>query len=113
MSVSKTAYSDHLIRVPETYLSGQSRRTDLAYAIAASRTARAPEHSHVHTPALRISCQSTVLMLRGLDSWHIDTIMNFTSGAGPTELLSLDNIREQLIRLEDTIIFCAYLVNCP
>jgi chorismate mutase len=52
-------------------------------------------------------------MLRGLDSWHTDTIMNFTSGAGPTELLSLDNIREQLIRLEDTIIFCAYLVNCP
>lgn len=32
--------------------------------------------------------------------------MNFTSGAGPSELLSLDHIRSQLIRLEDTIIFC-------
>lgn len=32
--------------------------------------------------------------------------MNFTSGAGVSELLSLDHIRSQLIRLEDTIIFC-------
>ena len=40
-------------------------------------------------------------------TWHLDTIMNFTSGAGTKELLSLDNIREQLIRLEDTIIFRA------
>ncbi|KAK1923164.1 chorismate mutase [Papiliotrema laurentii] len=31
--------------------------------------------------------------------------MNFTSGAGVSELLSLDHIRSQLIRLEDTIIF--------
>jgi chorismate mutase len=31
--------------------------------------------------------------------------MNFTSGAPVSELLSLDRIREQLIRLEDTIIF--------
>lgn len=47
-------------------------------------------------------------MLHDLSSWHLTTIMNFTSGAGPTELLSLDNIREQLIRLEDTIIFCTW-----
>lgn len=33
--------------------------------------------------------------------------MNFTSGADVSELLSLDRIRNQLIRLEDTIIFCA------
>lgn len=32
--------------------------------------------------------------------------MNFTSGAEVSELLSLDTIRSQLIRLEDTIIFC-------
>ena len=32
--------------------------------------------------------------------------MNFTSGADVSELLSLDRIRGQLIRLEDTIIFC-------
>lgn len=32
--------------------------------------------------------------------------MNFTSGATSSEILSLDNIRNQLIRLEDTIIFC-------
>ncbi|WRT70794.1 chorismate mutase [Kwoniella shivajii] len=31
--------------------------------------------------------------------------MNFTSGADVSELLSLDHIRNQLIRLEDTIIF--------
>ncbi|WWC72668.1 chorismate mutase [Kwoniella pini CBS 10737] len=31
--------------------------------------------------------------------------MNFTSGAAVSELLSLDHIRNQLIRLEDTIIF--------
>ncbi|WVQ63419.1 chorismate mutase [Kwoniella botswanensis] len=31
--------------------------------------------------------------------------MNFTSGAEVSELLSLDHIRNQLIRLEDTIIF--------
>ncbi|WVQ86135.1 chorismate mutase [Cryptococcus sp. DSM 104549] len=31
--------------------------------------------------------------------------MNFTTGADPKELLSLDSIRSQLIRLEDTIIF--------
>ncbi|WWC92403.1 chorismate mutase [Kwoniella dendrophila CBS 6074] len=31
--------------------------------------------------------------------------MNFTSGADVSELLSLDHIRTQLIRLEDTIIF--------
>jgi chorismate mutase len=34
--------------------------------------------------------------------------MNFTSGAPVSELLSLDLIREQLIRLEDTIIFRQY-----
>lgn len=33
--------------------------------------------------------------------------MNFTSGADAAELLSLNTIRNQLIRLEDTIIFCA------
>jgi chorismate mutase len=32
--------------------------------------------------------------------------MNFTTGAGASELLALDHIRAQLIRLEDTIIFC-------
>jgi len=32
--------------------------------------------------------------------------MNFTTGATALEILSLDNIRNQLIRLEDTIIFC-------
>jgi chorismate mutase len=32
--------------------------------------------------------------------------MNFTSGAAASELLSLEHIRSQLIRLEDTIIFC-------
>ncbi|ODO05894.1 chorismate mutase [Cryptococcus amylolentus CBS 6273] len=32
--------------------------------------------------------------------------MNFTSGADASQLLSLDHIRSQLIRLEDTIIFC-------
>ena len=52
-------------------------------------------------------------MLHDLSSWHLTTIMNFTSGAGPTELLSLDNIREQLIRLEDTIIFCTYHIHGP
>lgn len=31
--------------------------------------------------------------------------MNFTTGADPSELLSLNTIRNQLIRLEDTIIF--------
>lgn len=31
--------------------------------------------------------------------------MNFTNGANASELLSLDVIRNQLIRLEDTIIF--------
>nr|ODN83899.1 chorismate mutase [Cryptococcus depauperatus CBS 7841] len=31
--------------------------------------------------------------------------MNFTSGVNPSEILSLDSIRSQLIRLEDTIIF--------
>lgn len=34
------------------------------------------------------------------------TMMNFTTGANTSELLSLDRIRSQLIRLEDTIIFC-------
>lgn len=34
--------------------------------------------------------------------------MNFTSGANEAELLSLDRIRGQLIRLEDTIIFCPH-----
>lgn len=33
--------------------------------------------------------------------------MNLTTGATIPELLALDNIRTQLIRLEDTIIFCA------
>jgi chorismate mutase len=33
--------------------------------------------------------------------------MNLTTGASIPELLALDNIRTQLIRLEDTIIFCA------
>jgi len=37
-----------------------------------------------------------------------NTIMNFTTGATSREILSLDNIRNQLIRLEDTIIFCVY-----
>ncbi|GFZ51414.1 hypothetical protein JCM24511_09176 [Saitozyma sp. JCM 24511] len=32
--------------------------------------------------------------------------MNFTTGASVAELLSLETIRSQLIRLEDTIIFC-------
>ncbi|OWZ73348.1 chorismate mutase [Cryptococcus neoformans] len=32
-------------------------------------------------------------------------MMNFTTGANTSELLSLDRIRSQLIRLEDTIIF--------
>lgn len=36
------------------------------------------------------------------------TMMNFTTGANTSELLSLDRIRSQLIRLEDTIIFCEY-----
>lgn len=34
--------------------------------------------------------------------------MNLTTGASVAQLLSLDNIRSQLIRLEDTIIFCEY-----
>lgn len=42
-------------------------------------------------------------------SVHIACIMNFTSGAPVSELLSLDRIREQLIRLEDTIIFRQFL----
>lgn len=33
--------------------------------------------------------------------------MNLTTGASISQLLALDNIRTQLIRLEDTIIFCA------
>lgn len=37
--------------------------------------------------------------------------MNFTSGATTSEILSLDNIRSQLIRLEDTIIFCGLSSN--
>lgn len=32
--------------------------------------------------------------------------MNLTTGASADQILSLDNIRSQLIRLEDTIIFC-------
>lgn len=32
--------------------------------------------------------------------------MNLTTGATVRQILSLDNIRNQLIRLEDTIIFC-------
>jgi chorismate mutase len=32
--------------------------------------------------------------------------MNLTTGASADRILSLDNIRGQLIRLEDTIIFC-------
>lgn len=35
--------------------------------------------------------------------------MNFTAST-ETDLLSLDNIRETLIRLEDTIIFCKSIV---
>lgn len=38
--------------------------------------------------------------------------MNFTTGATALEILSLDNIRNQLIRLEDTIIFCALSCCC-
>jgi hypothetical protein len=37
-----------------------------------------------------------------------ESIMNFTTGAAVSELLSLDHIRSQLIRLEDTIIFCEF-----
>lgn len=33
-------------------------------------------------------------------------MMNLTTGATVRQILSLDNIRNQLIRLEDTIIFC-------
>ena len=32
--------------------------------------------------------------------------MNLTTGESAAELLALDHIRSQLIRLEDTIIFC-------
>lgn len=32
--------------------------------------------------------------------------MNLTTGASADRILSLENIRGQLIRLEDTIIFC-------
>jgi hypothetical protein len=34
--------------------------------------------------------------------------MNLTTGASPERILSLENIRGQLIRLEDTIIFCEW-----
>lgn len=50
----------------------------------------------LRSPTTRLGC---------LHHWR-QPEMNFTTGATASEILSLDNIRNQLIRLEDTIIFC-------